>query len=172
MRALQRREGQRHVAIGVVLAGMIDAAVAPTAEDHLERFHVHRLRFGRIDAEGGDLPGQHAAADADLQTPARQIIEHAQLLDQPQRIVERQAEHHRAEPEAPRALRGGGEEHGWLGCEAERRRVVLGEVPEMEAGGVVALDQPQAVLVDIGDGDARPPVEMTEDAEGKHAPSP
>src|SRR3989449_8374452 len=88
-----------------------------------------------------------AAPDAEVEAPARPLIEHADLLEQAQRIVERQAVDARPQADAPRALRGGGEEDARRRRHPERGRVVLGEMVRGEACRVVLLEQAQAARV-------------------------
>ena len=73
--------------------------------------------------------------------PAGELIEHADLLDEPERVVERQAVHAGAQADAPGALAGRGQEEAGHRGQAERRRVVLGQVVGVEAGRVVLLEQ-------------------------------
>jgi hypothetical protein len=100
----------------------------------------------------------------EVEAAAREMVQHAHLLDQPERIVEGQAVDARPEADAARALRRGGEEDAGHGREAERRRVMLGEVIRIEARRVVLLEQPQAALVVLGHGHVTP-VEMVEDSQ-------
>ncbi len=50
------------------------------------------------------------------------------------------------------ALRDRREEHAGRGRHAEGRRMMLAHVIGAEAGAVVELDQPQAILILIGEG--------------------
>ena len=99
-----------------------------------------------------------AAAHADLQPPVAQVVEHADLFDQPQRVVQRQHVDARAEAQAPRALGHAAQEHVLRrGQAVDRRRVVLGQVIGVEAGRVEALDLHQALAVDLVEAAARAP---------------
>src|SRR5262249_33751054 len=75
-----------------------------------------------IDAIGVELHGRDAAPHADVEAAAAEMIEHAELFQQPQRVVERQEKEQRAEADAPRFAPGGGQkqaqgrrrpERGW-----------------------------------------------------------
>jgi hypothetical protein len=100
----------------------------------------------RIDAVVADLVGRDAAADAELQPAAAHLIEHADLVDQPQRVVKVDRVDQRPEAQRLGALSHGGEEYAGRRRHAERRRMVLGDVIGVEACALVELDQPQAVV--------------------------
>ena len=51
----------------------------------------------KVEAVGPGLERRHAAADAELEAPAAHLIEHADFLDQAQRMIERQQIDQRAE---------------------------------------------------------------------------
>src|SRR6266850_2632496 len=99
------------------------------------------------------------------------MIERADLLGEPQGVVERQRIHERPEAQSPRSLRGEREEDRGRGRHAERRRVVLGDVQGVETEPVIRLGELEAVLDLLGE---RTParVDVVEDAEFHHpAPS-
>ena len=139
-------------------------------QDEVEPFPVHRRRLGRIEIEEGHLDRRDAAPDAEFEPPAAHPVEHADLLDQTQRRIERQAIDRRPEAQAPRALGDRGEEHARRRRHAERRAVMLSEVVGVEAGAVVQLDQPQPVLVKILRR-AGAPVQMVENADAQDGSS-
>ena len=95
--------------------------------------------------------------------PAREVIEHADLLDQPQRVVERQAVDARAEPDTSGPLAGRRQEDAGHRRQAERRHVVLGQMVRGEARGVVLLEQLQPALVELVERHALPAIEVIED---------
>ena len=109
-------------------------------QDELEGLVVDLAGLREIEAVGCGLERRHAAADAELEAPAAHLIEHADFLDQPQRMVERQQIDQRAEAQGLRALRHRGEKQAGRGGAAERRRVVLGEVIAVDAGAIVGFD--------------------------------
>jgi hypothetical protein len=169
MRLLERLQHHRHVleAVEFALEGE-NVGGQPLLDDA----HASGLAraVGRVDAEKADLDRRHAAPDAHLQAPAAHLVEHADLLDQPQRVVERQEIDQRPEPEPLRALRHGSHEQAGRGGEAQRRAVVLGQMIGVEAVPVVGLGQPHAVLDLLAERHAAV-VHVLEDAE-LHVPSP
>src|SRR5262249_52158880 len=100
----------------------------------------------------------------EVEPPIREMIEHADLFDQPERIVERQAVHARPQPDAPRSLGGGREEDAGNRRQAERRGVVLGQMIGGEPRGVVLLEELKTALVEFVERNV-PVVEMVEDPE-------
>ena len=62
-------------------------------------------------------------------------------------MIERQAQHHGAEPDRRCAPRDGGEEDDRRWRHVERGEVVLGDVVAVEAVFLGALDQPDALVV-------------------------
>ena len=65
---------------------------------------IHRLRLIRIDTEIVEFMRRGAAADADLDAAAAQMIEHADFFGEPQWMMRRQHIDQRAETDAARAL--------------------------------------------------------------------
>ncbi len=67
---------------------MVETLLRQPLQDHLERLG-EALRPGhRIDAVVADFVGRDAAADAELEPSAAQLVEHADLVDQAQRMIE------------------------------------------------------------------------------------
>ena len=110
------------------------------------------------------LERRHAAADAELEPPAAQLVEHADFLDQPQRMIERQQINQRAEAQLLGALRQRGEENSRRSRATDRRAVMLGEVIAVKARAVVSLGKPQPAGKQLAMRDARI-VHVVEDAE-------
>src|SRR6516225_10494947 len=77
-------------------------------------------------------------------------------------MVKRQQVDHRPEPQPARPLRHRGEKHTGRGGVAERGRVVLGEMVAVKARAIVGLDQLQALLEQLAEGDPAV-VQMIED---------
>jgi hypothetical protein len=128
-------------------AVVIDAAGAERLKHDTEHFVVGVARLGRIAAEPLVLHVANAAADARHEATVRELVDHADFLDQPRRMVERQAQHHGAEPNARCAPRDRGEEDDRRWGHVERREVVLGDVVAVEAVFLGALDQCHALVV-------------------------
>src|SRR5260221_12958292 len=110
-------------------------------------FRVDLLGLVRIGAVLFELNRRGAGPEPELEPAAAQLVQHADFLDQPQRMVERHRPHQRPEPQAPRALGKRRKEHARGGRHAERRPVVLGEVISVEAGAIVGLCDLEAILI-------------------------
>ena len=168
MGLLRRAQHHRHVCGPVIFALEAEIAarrgVGQPLQDEIETFPVHCRGLGRIEIEERDLDRRDAAPDAEIEPPAAHPVEHADLLDQAQRRVKRQAIDRRPEAQAPCALGDRGEEHARRRRHAERRAVMLGQVIAVEAGAVVQLEQPQPVLVEVRQR-AGAPVQMVENAD-------
>jgi len=78
--------------------------------------------------------------------PRAHLVEHADLFDQPQRVIERQQIYHRPEAQLPCPLRNSGEEDTGRRRVAEWCRVVLGEMVAVKARAIVGFDQLQPLL--------------------------
>src|ERR1700694_3023797 len=117
-----------------------------------------------MQAEVRHLVGHDPPAHAEIEAPARELIQHADLFDQPERVVERQTVDARPETDAPRALGGRGQEEAGHRGQAERGHVMFGQMVGGEPRGVVFLEQPQPALVELVDGHVAM-LEMVENAE-------
>src|SRR5262249_36679031 len=98
----------RDVLEAEAIAAVVDALLRETLVEHVQNMLVVGARLLEIDAVGVELHRRDAAPHADVEAAAAEVIEHAQLLQQPQRMVERQQIEQRAEADAPRFSRGGG----------------------------------------------------------------
>ena len=147
-----------------MLAGKIDLVFGQRLHDDGKGLDIHRLRLLVIDAEIVELVRRGAAADADLDATAAEVIQHADFLGEPQRVVRRQHVDQRAETDAARALGDGGQEHARRRRQVERRRVMLAHVIRAKAGAVVEPDQLEPLLVLLREG-IRAAVVLIEDAE-------
>jgi hypothetical protein len=105
-----------------------------------------------IDPVIGRLDWRDAVADPEIEAPVAHLIEHADLLDHPQRMMQRQRIDQRAEAKVLRALGDRGEEDAGRGGKTERRRVMLGRVVRIEAAAIIGLDQLEPLLVEIVQG--------------------
>ncbi len=147
VRLLQRRDFHGDVVIRKPLAVKIQDLLRQALQHELEALRIDLLRIRRVLSVIREFDGRGAAAEADIDPPAAQMIEHADFLDQPQRMMQRQRVDQRAEPKLPRALGDRGKEHAGGGRHAERRRMMLGEVIGVEPGLVVGFDELEAILV-------------------------
>ena len=77
-----------------------------------------------------------------------ELVEHANLLHHPQRMVERKGIDQRTEAQALRALCDRGEENAGRGGKAQRRRVMLGGMIGIEAAAIVGFDDLQSFLIE------------------------
>jgi hypothetical protein len=102
-----------------------------------------------VDPIIGGLDRRDAAADAEVEASAAHLIEHADFLDHPQRMMQRQRVDERAEAKVLGALRHRGQEDAGRGGKAERRRVVLGGVIRVETAPIIGLDDLEPLLVEI-----------------------
>ena len=125
---------------------------------------IHCLGLGEVEPIGRRLIHRDAAADPELEAAAAQLIDHANLFDQAERVVKRQQIDQRAETQFRRALRQRREDQRGGGGGAEWRRVVLGDVIAVEAGAIVGLGDGQPLGVKLAKRHARV-VDMVEDAE-------
>src|SRR4029077_12694751 len=86
------------------------------------------------------------------------------LFGEPKRMIKRERVHERAEAQALRPLRDGGEKDARRRRHAERRRVVLSEMIGMEARAIISLDELQPLLILLVQG-KRALIHVIEDAE-------
>src|ERR1700738_481848 len=59
------------------------------------------------------LDRRDSASDANLHAAAAQIVQHADLFDETQRVIEREQIDQRPDAQSPRAWNDRGEEHAW-----------------------------------------------------------
>src|SRR5262245_39959389 len=101
------------------------------------------------------------------------MVEHADLFDQSQRVVERQQVDQGAEADPSSSLRRRYEEESRRRSHAERRAVVLREVVAEEACGIRFLQELQPVVVELMQRDLAPvdPIEHPERYLSHHSSS-
>ena len=92
-------------------------------------------------AEQPVLERRDPAPDPEVDPPARELVEHRDLLDEPDRVVQRQARDEQPEAQPLRLARDGGEEDRLRRRRRQRVAVVLGEVVAAEAGRVRLAQQ-------------------------------
>ena len=102
---LLRRDLDRRAGEFVALAAMRNLLPAQSFDDHFERLLENVARLEEVDVEMRELVRRDAAPDPNFEPSAAQLIEHANFLDQPHRMIERQQIHQRAEVDPARAHR-------------------------------------------------------------------
>ena len=150
MRQLRRFDFDWYVFEIVVFVVEIDLLLGQRLLDDGVSLDIHRRRSLRIDAEIPQLVRRGAAADADLEPASAEMVEHADLFGEPQRVMGGQDINQRAQAETPRTLRRGSEKYAGRWCEIERRRMMLAHMIGPKSGLVVELDQLQTVFVLFG----------------------
>ena len=166
VRMLLRGHLQRHVVEPVELP-----LVGPAYRWSARRTRISSTSAFRAWASSGRWPQNVCsiavmpAPDPELEAPSAQVVEHADLLDQPERVVERQDRHQRAEPKLTGMASGGGEEDARRGRHAERSLMMLGQVVAVEPERVGPRQQLQSLLVLLVERKLRLPFQMVEDAE-------
>ncbi len=128
---------------------MGQALAGQSFDQHRQRVLVDIARVIEGNAILRMLEGRYAAPDTDFEPPASHVVEHADLFDQAQWVVERQQVDQRAEPEITRALSSGGQKQIGRRRHPERRRVMLSDVVAPDARLLVGLDQPQTLLEEL-----------------------
>ena len=171
MRPLHRMQhpGEGLDAVMAPLIGQLVRRIEPD-QDHLQGFPVHVRTFRVIDAVIAHLERRYAAPDSHFEAPAAHLIEHADLLHQAQRMVQRQTINQRPEAKAFGALCNGGQEQVRRRRHAQRRRVMLGHMVGADTDLIVALDQLQPVFIIAGQILTRDQIEMVEYAEFHEVP--
>ena len=164
MRPLHRMQDHRHLVEAIELAVETQFVRCETLKQHLECFVVHRLRLREIERVIRGFERRHAASDAKFESSAAQLIEHADFLDQAQRVIERQQIDHRTEAQPRGALRHGGEKQAGRRRAAKRRAVMLGEMIGVKAGSLVSLSELEASGIEFAERNAGI-VQVIEDAE-------
>src|SRR3984893_11484253 len=148
MRALQRTQDHRHVVKSVMLALERQFVAGKALEDEFEGLVIDFAGLREIETVSASLKRRDAASDPELEPPAAHLIEHADFLDQAQRMIERQEIDEGAEAQRLGALRHGREKEPGRGGAAERRRVVLGDVVAIDAAAVIGFDQLEPIGVE------------------------
>src|SRR6266853_6546586 len=148
MRLLQRRNREREAPLLSALLAHRDRAFPEALEHEADDFLERLFRLRRIDVEEAHLRAERATAERELQPPAAHLVEHADLFEQPQGMIERRDGHHGPEAQALRALRHRREEHGGRRRHSERREMVLGDMIGVKARALVGLHDLQALAVE------------------------
>jgi hypothetical protein len=89
VRLLQRRNREREPPLATVLLAHRHRAVAQGFEHEADDVLVQVFRLPRIDVEEAHFRSERAAAEGELEPPAAHLVEHADLLEQAQPVVQR-----------------------------------------------------------------------------------
>ncbi len=162
---LRRERDGREVVVDA--AGARDLTGRERVADDAERVLEALPRLRPVAAEPGVLDRRDAAADAEVEAAARELVGDAHVLDDLHRMVQRQELHHRAEADRLRDLRRRGDEDLLARRQAEARAVVLGEVEAREPGLVGELHELEPILEQPVRGRSRDVLDVVEDAEGR-----
>src|SRR5579885_3478900 len=166
MGLLQRPQLHRHVLEMEVLTAERKPLVAESAMQHLECFLEDVACVIERDAMESELERRDSSADADLEPAAAQMVEHANLFDQAQRLIERQQVNQRAEMQPPGMLGGGGKKDVGRRRHPERGRMMLRDMETEDSAAIVILHQLEPLLVErLQMGRAAGPLDMIENAE-------
>ena len=147
MRLLERLHLHRHVLELVVAPLPGQGFDGEGLEDQFQALGINLLPLLGVLSVVGNLERHRAAPEADLQPPAAHVVEHANLFQHPQRVMDRQRIDECAEAQTLRALPDRRQEHAGRRRHAQRREVVLGDVIGVKAGTVQGLDDLQPLLV-------------------------
>jgi hypothetical protein len=79
---------------------MVEHVGREPLQDHLQALAVDLLGLHVVQVEVGHLVRDDAAADPEVEAAARELVEHAHFLDEPERVIERQAVDAGAEADA------------------------------------------------------------------------
>src|SRR3984957_14815572 len=101
MRLLQRPQGDRDILVGEVWPAIGERVRYEPGADAVERIDEDVARLLMLDLVIFQLERRYSPADAHFEATMAQVIEHADLLDQAQRGVEREQIDQRTEPHVP-----------------------------------------------------------------------
>src|SRR5512139_1548690 len=110
MGLLGRGEFERHAIEGEEVPAMREDIAFERGEEDFEGFFEASLGAAGAVAPEVVFDGGDAAADTDLEPPVGELVEHADLFDEPERVIEGEEVHKRAEFEGLRMAGSGGEE--------------------------------------------------------------
>src|SRR5437016_12393917 len=118
----------------VKAALVVQYRLAPGLEDDLQIFPEPVAQLIEWDSERQGLPLHEAVPDPKLEPPPAQTVERGIVLGNPQRVVVRQQDHRRADPNPGRSLRNSGaDDRGSRKEPAERMKVMFREPDRIEA---------------------------------------
>ena len=125
---------------------MIERVGGQPGAEAIEGVDENLARILVLDLVILELERRDPAADTDFHPPIAQVIEHGDLLDQPQRRIEREQIDQRAEPHAPGRARYRAEIDAGHRHHVERRGVVLRHVQAVDAGLVGRLHKGEPLV--------------------------
>src|SRR5207302_946873 len=132
-----------------VLPLVVEDIAAAGSKENVERLAVADARLvDALQTEDHRFDRRDTAADAELEPPARELVEHADFVVEAVRVVPGQAERQSPGAQAARALEHRREQYARRGVDRERRALVLGDEVGMQAGLVRRGGELQLVLVD------------------------
>jgi len=149
VRLLQALHRHRHVLQPENLALEIDLARLQALQDNLVGLGVDPGGCLRIDAEIADLVRRNARPTPKLEAAAAHLVEHADFLENAQRMAQGQDVDQRPEAQPLGALGNRRQQHAGHTGHAERRRVMLGDMIGVEAAAVVDLGKLEPALIEL-----------------------
>ena len=143
---------QADIFVAVELALVVQGLVGQPFQQHLERLLEHGRPVLGVDSEPRHLVGDDAPANPQLQAAVAQVVQHADLLNQAQGIIEGQQIDQGTKADPGGALGGGGKKDTGGGSDTQGRGVVLRDVIAEKILLVGVLQQFQPVVEDLGRG--------------------
>ena len=126
---------------------MRDATGPQALEQHRQHFVVGIPRLVDVAAEKLVLHVADTASDARHEPAMRELVDHADFLDQPRRMIQRQAEHHGSQAYLRCPPRDRRKEHDRRRRHIQRGEVVLRDVIAVEPVFLGTLDQLDPFIV-------------------------
>src|SRR5207302_6035685 len=115
-----------------------------------------------------ELVGARCAADAEVDAPGEERLEHAEALGDLQGTVVLQHDAARADADARRARGDLADQHLWARAREPGRAVVLGEPVAAVAPALAGLRELEGLVERVGRGPAAPHRRLVEDREVPH----
>ena len=132
-----------------VRAVVLAVAALETLQDHLRRLDEELAAGVHVDAEAFELDPPEAAPEAEDEAAVRQIVEHADLLGDADRIVPRQHDDHRSEQQRVALAGEVGEHLQHVGAHRVVGEVVLDAPDRLVAERLGDAAEPQLLLVHL-----------------------
>jgi hypothetical protein len=89
---------------------MVQHLTGEPLEADLQRLPVDLLGLQVVEVEVRHLEGDDPPPDPEVEASARELVQHADLFDEPEGVIEGQAVHARPQADAPGPLAGRGQE--------------------------------------------------------------